>query len=121
MELYNYKAEYLRTIDGDTVKLRVALGLRIFREENIRLARINTPEIFSKDPELKAKAYEAKDFVRDWMENEMKTYGCILIKTKKPDSRDKYGRWLGTIISQDDPNLTLNDLLVQVGLAKIYE
>lgn len=43
--MYTYNAELLRVIDGDTVKVMVDLGFRLYREINLRLLGINAPEL----------------------------------------------------------------------------
>lgn len=43
--MYTYKAIVLRVIDGDTVKLSIDLGFRVFWTSNCRLADINAPEM----------------------------------------------------------------------------
>ena len=42
---YIYKAELIRVIDGDTLRLRVHCGFRITFEDNFRLLGFNAPEI----------------------------------------------------------------------------
>ena len=43
---YQYKAEVVRVVDGDTVDVLIDLGLNVFTKERIRLFGINTPETY---------------------------------------------------------------------------
>jgi hypothetical protein len=42
--MYEYEAEIVRWVDGDTVDLRVSLGFGITRADRFRLYGIDTPE-----------------------------------------------------------------------------
>ena len=45
--MYEYKAKVKKWVDGYTLLLEIDLGFFVTREERIRLARINTPELNS--------------------------------------------------------------------------
>lgn len=63
--LYFYTAEIQSVYDGDTVTAQIDLGFRLHMSKaKLRLLGINTPEMRSKDPEEKKKAYAARDYVR---------------------------------------------------------
>lgn len=112
--MYQYKAIVERVVDGDTIDLTIDLGFKITTHQRIRLAGIDTPEIFSakKDSEEYKLGNEAKLFVESRLaanNNE------VLIRTEKYTG--KYGRYIGTITLADSP-VTLNDELVEKGFAK---
>ena len=88
--MYTYSAKLIRVIDGDSVWLEVDLGFRMSLRDNFRLLGINTPELRSQDPEIKERAYKAKDELERLLSS-----GDITIKTEKAG---KYGRWLVNII-----------------------
>jgi len=111
--MYEYKAEYLSNYDGDTIKFIVDLGFSTFMKITVRLSGVDTPELRDSDPVMKAKAYEAKDFVRELLINAKE----IIIKTEK-DKTGKYGRYLATVY-YDGTNL--NQQLVDAGMAEAYE
>ena len=112
--MYTYKAVIIDVIDGDTVKVDIDLGFGIWlRDQSIRLAKINAPEL--KGDTLKA-AQESKEFLKKLVLNKR-----IQIKTEK-DSKEKYGRWLATILLEEDKNLIdINQKMVAEGHAVTYK
>jgi micrococcal nuclease len=130
--MYTYKLEVTSIYDGDTLNGVVDLGFNIRMDIKVRLARINTPEIRTKDEDEKARGYEARDWLRAFCEK-YKDGLCI-----KTTGKGKYGRWIGEIlIPVDDygydgemekyePCITgdyyvINDILVQEELAEYKE
>ncbi len=114
---YKYKAELVRVVDGDTVVLNVDLGFEIFFKMYVRLAEIDTPEIYGvkKESEEYKKGQEAKKFVEEWFANNSNQ---CLIKSDKDDT-GKYGRYLVHIFppASGFDALSLNTTLVQDGNA----
>ena len=111
---YIRKAEVLRVVDGDTIMVSVDCGFRRFSHEMIRLNRIDTQEIRWID---KIYGLIAKDFVVDCLE----IGSTIYIKTYKGDA---FGRWLAEVYFHDEETdewINLNDVLLDNGLAVIYE
>jgi micrococcal nuclease len=112
--MYQYKAKIERVVDGDTIDMTIDLGFKVTTHQRIRLAGIDTPEIFSvkKDSEEYKKGLGAKEFVENRLaanNNE------VLIETEKYTG--KYGRYIGTITLADS-EITLNDELVEKGIAR---
>lgn len=112
--MYEYSAELIRVVDGDTIDLEVDQGLEVLRRLRFRLASINTDELHSPDPEKRKRAVEAKEFLENCFVGVVK----ITIKTYK-DRKEKYGRYLVDIFVNDDPE-SLNQKLLNVGLADPY-
>jgi len=108
---YNVK-EFVKFVDGDTVDIVLDLGFEVYRKERIRINRIDTPEIKSKDELERKLALEAKDYVGIWLINQKQ----VRIKTFKDD---KYGRLLGEFYG--DNNVCLSDLLIEKGYAWAYD
>ena len=113
--MYEYKATLIRVTDGDTVWLSVRTGFRCSMQLEFRLAHIDCKPIGT--PEGAA----AAAFVTDWFAD---ANGEVVIQTsvgaRGVDKQEKWGRWLAVIrISADAP--TLNDILVQRGMAVPYE
>ncbi len=97
--------------DGDTFKVDIddyppIIGKNIA----IKIANIDTPDLNSKDPELKMKAYKAKIFTKNFLEN-----GSVVIL--KNIKRDKYFR-LNADVIVDGKNL--GDELLKNKLALPY-
>lgn len=77
--------------DGDTFKVDIdSYPPIIGKNISIRIANIDTPEIKSKDPEVRKKAYAAKDFIKNVLENGH----VVFLKNIK---RDKYFRILAEV------------------------
>ena len=113
--MYEYKADIIRVIDGDTVVMNIDLGFGIRFQETVRLAGINTPEIFGvkKDSDEYKKGIEAKTLVENLLRD-----SSIMIQTEK-DKKGKYGRYIATIIIKGiDGDINLNERLVTENLAE---
>ena len=104
--MYEYSAEIIRWIDGDSVILNVDLGFRLHREDSFRLLGINTPELRGSDRPrgLQAKAY---------VEAAAPVGSTVLIRTEKAG---KYGRWLCTILTENNRELIKDMLADGVGV-----
>jgi micrococcal nuclease len=107
--LYVYRAKVIKVVDGDTLDLSVDLGMEITKSTRVRLIGINCPE--TNTPEGK----QAKAYVEAWCLSNPE----VLIHTTK-DRKEKYGRYLATVVSPGIQGQTLNQLLLDVGLAAHY-
>lgn len=111
--MYIYNALLSRVVDGDTIDVVIDIGFKLTTKQRIRLAHINTPEIFrtkTDSPSYK-KGIQAKQYVEKRLldnDNKMK------IETFKTPG--KYGRYIGVVILEDS-DLSLNQELVQKGYA----
>jgi micrococcal nuclease len=103
--MYSYKAEVVRIVDGDTVRLRVDVGFFLTFEQNFRLRGINAPEINT------PAGVEAKKALTDILSSRG---GYWAIQTFKID---KYGRWLVDIWWEPG---TVNQMMVDRGFAVPY-
>lgn len=106
--MYTYRIKEIRVIDGDTISGTVDLGFNIFTVNNFRLARINCPEIKG---ECRPKGLLAKKFTEDFISTQEE----FIIHVH---GKDKYGRWLATVINDD--NIILNEELIKEGHATKY-
>lgn len=108
---YTYRAELIRVVDGDTVRLKIDLGFFIEVHESFRLYGIDTPEIRGKTRKegLKAKKH-VEDRFAEAKQNDRDITACV-------HKKGKYGRWLAEIFFDDD---SLNEELVEKGLAVEY-
>lgn len=108
---YIYTALVIKVVDGDTVVV-VDLGFRIKSEMRVRLYGIDTPEINSSVESERLAANTAKVKVQSMILGQE-----VYIETFKVD---KYGRYLAKIFLDSVDGITLNDVLVEHGLAKPY-
>ena len=112
--MYEYAATVNRVVDGDTIDVTLDLGFSIQYQARIRLLGINTPESRTRDKAEKARGLAAKDYGVDWCEAQE----AIVIQTSL-DKRGKFGRVLGRVLGVD--GYCLNDVLVDVGHAEVYD
>lgn len=112
--MYEYKAKVVDVLDGDTVKLDIDLGFSmVVKGEIVRLYGVNTMEKTSKIAEEKALALKAKARVE-----ELCPIGSDIVLQTFKDKKEKYGRYLGTLITKD--YRVVNEMLVEEGLAVKY-
>ena len=103
--------------DGDSGWIFTDLGRRGYSNWKYRLYGIDTPELTDKDPEMKVKAYEARDWVREQIEGKQ-----IYFQSKELD--EKWGRVL--IVAWVNPDdfgdisKSINKQLIDLGHAKPY-
>ena len=112
--MYTYKAAVIDVVDGDTIKVDIDLGFGVWlRNQTVRMAKINAPEL--KGETLNA-AQESKEFLKKLILNKW-----VTIITQK-DSKEKYGRWLATVLLEEDKNsIDINGKMVAEGFAKKYQ
>jgi len=120
MDLWQYRADVERVVDGDTLDLRIDLGFGVTLtgdEARIRLHDIDTAEIYgsSRDSEEYQTGQVHKQFVEDWVAEAADEPWPFLVETRKDDERGKYGRWLATIHRRDDGAILNGDLLAEFG------
>lgn len=94
--MYTYKLNITSIYDGDTLNGVVDLGFNIRMDIKVRLARVNTPELRTKDPDEKVAGYAARDWLREFCE---KYKDGLLVKTT---GKGKYGRWIGELLLSED-------------------
>lgn len=108
---YTYRARVTNVVDGDTLDCEIQLGFYVAATHRLRLLRVDTAELNSRDPLERAKALEAKQFLIEQVLNRV-----AVIQTFKADS---FGRFLAEVYYEiDGVQLNLNDELLKAGLAK---
>ncbi|WP_336364727.1 thermonuclease family protein [Halalkalicoccus salilacus] len=117
MELWQYRADVERVVDGDTLDLSIDLGfgVRLTGDEaRVRLRDVDTAEIFgtAKDNDEYDKGQQHKEFVEEWIAEGADEEWPFFVETRKDDERGKYGRWLAIIIRRTD-GANLNEDLVE--------
>ena len=107
-----------RVIDGDTVEATVDCLFDIKKvEQKIRLYGIDTPELSSTKPEIRASAKAAKVRLTELVQN--KSVKLTSYKNIEADlDTDKYGRYLAIINLEDGTNV--NQLMLTEGYGKEY-
>ena len=104
---YKYEAIVLDVYDGDSIKVQIDLGFKIFINRRLRLLGLDAPEL---------RGEERQDGLasRDWLRKQI-LGKKITVHTIK-DKRGKYGRYLAKLYI-DGEQSSLNDLLIKNGLA----
>ena len=106
--MYEYRAEVIRVVDGDTVDVEVDLGFRIGQQMRLRLVGINAPELHTLD------GPPARDHLAGLV-------GILpvrlTIRTVK-DRTEKYGRYLASLIRDD--GIDVNASMMADGFAVAY-
>jgi micrococcal nuclease len=119
--MHEYNARLVRVIDGDTIVCDIDLGFGIWlKKEHVRLARINTPEIRTKDLKEKFAGMEAKEYVIGIFEDLAYFDRYFTLKTFK--NSGKYGRYIAEVLLHlsNGEVINLNDDLLDRGLAALY-
>lgn len=113
--MYQYKAIITKVIDGDTVDVDIDLGFEVWlRNQRIRLYGIDTPESRTSDKVEKVFGNLAKDKILSFCP----IGASIILQTKTDDSRGKYGRILGELITEDGTNV--NQYMIDNNYAVAY-
>jgi micrococcal nuclease len=116
--MYEYEAEVMRVVDGDTIDVIFDMGMEIMfgnvrKPKRLRLYGINTPETFGvkKDSEEYAAGKKATEWLKERIEGK-----TVVIRTVQ-DKTGKYGRYLATVMLG---GVNLNLEMVKLGLAVEY-
>jgi micrococcal nuclease len=114
--VYEYAAQVLSILDGDSVKVDVDLGFSIRQKMTLRLYGIDTPEVVGAS---KAAGLAAKEYLAGLLTDVvLGGFKPVTIRTFK-DKGDKYGRLLVLIYVGTDP-IPVNDKMISAGHAKAY-
>lgn len=108
-DIYVRNAKVIRVIDGDTAEFNVDLGCDITINMTCRLNGINAPEVRS----------AAGKVSKEWLLAKLPAHTKVVIQTFE-DKKEKYGRYLAEVYLPDT-TISLNDQLVQLGLAVAYK
>jgi micrococcal nuclease len=103
--MYEYRAEVVRVIDGDTLVLDLDLGFNIRNRVTARLLGVDTAETYgvSHESDEYRAGKEQAQFVREWLAKADR----LIVRTNK---QGKYGRWLARI--ENSEGEVLNDRLI---------
>jgi len=100
--MYEYKAIVSRVVDGDTVDVDIDLGFNVWlKKQRIRLYGIDTPESRTRDKVEKIFGNLAKAKVLEFCP----VGSSIILQTRTDDSRGKYGRILGELVTLEGTNV----------------
>lgn len=109
---YVYRADVISVYDGDTITVDIDLGLSIKVRAKCRLLGIDTPEIRTRSTLEKVAGFEARDRLREMIQDKTVTLHSVA----KPD---KYGRLLVQVWTEEDG--CVNQVLLDEGFARVYD
>lgn len=112
--MYEYAAKIERWIDADTLLVHIDLGFSCFREERIRLARINAWEIKSESPYQRRWARSATFQAR----KKFPRGSSVIIQTKKNPVQDMYARYIAEVVCK---GVNVSDVLVTLKGVEIFQ
>lgn len=111
--MFQYQAEVIRVVDGDTLDARIDLGFSVWVKKRVRLYGIDAWESRTRDLQEKAKGILAKDRLIDILNS---CGGKFMLKSH---GIGKFGRCLGELyINASDTSV--NKMLVSEGHAVKY-
>lgn len=99
--------------DGDTVKivLNIPINNTLYKW-NCRIARVDTPELRTRNIKEKQFGYQVRDFLREMILDKIVKVKCL--------DFDKYGRLLIEIIGIEEKEINISDWLISNNYAFEY-
>lgn len=116
--MYEYKANLIKVVDGDTVDVDIDLGFGVWlKDERVRIAGIDTPESRTSDKVEKLFGLAAKKRVQELLADKvvLKTFAA----KDGEDMKGKFGRILGDFYVGNDKKL-LTEVMIDEGHAVPY-
>lgn len=103
--MWEYRARAVEVVDGDTIDVVVDLGFHLTRQIRLRLADVDTHEIYGTPEESLEHQRGDREaaFVREWLPSigaseDVETWPLV-VRTSK---RGKYGRYIATVTRERD-------------------
>lgn len=109
-KFYQYVAECLRVIDGDTIIATINVGFDVTLKKYVRLHGINAPELNSTDPATRISAQASKDFLSSVLPVGTEFW----VDSKK---LDPYKRPIAVIYLPKNLTVSVNQMMIDAGHA----
>ena len=116
--MYEYRAELIKVVDGDTVDVDIDLGFGVWlKDERVRIMGIDTPESRTRDQVEKLFGLAAKKRVQELLQKNvvLKTFAA----KDGEDMNGKFGRILGDFYIESEGKL-LTEVMIDEGHAVPY-
>lgn len=104
----------IKVYDGDTIRIRINLGLGVFKDEVIRFKLIDTPEM--KGPDV-AMAIKARNWLDKRLRKAIEDDDTVIIETKN-ERRCKYHRLLSDVYINGE---NVSEEMLGLGFKKIIK
>jgi micrococcal nuclease len=115
---FEYHARVKQVVDGDTIVVDIDLGFDVvLSNQKVRFNGIDTPESRTTDKVEKVFGLYSKEFVKKFIE---KCENYVIVRTYLSDSTEKFGRILGDILDPKHMDKSLNETMIDEGLAVKY-
>ena len=90
-------------VDGDTLDLQVDLGMMTYRRMTLRLADVDTAEIWGVNASKNGQRHA--EFVAEWVAEAIEAGGEWPLTVETLEQTGKYGRYIGHIWNSDGEHL----------------
>ena len=118
---YNFRVTKIKKVlDGDTIDVVIDLGFDLAKTERVRIAGVDTPEKRTRDLEEKALGLDATNWLKDKLNETIKSDQELTIRTELVGGTGKYGRLLGWLYI-GDAEVSLNQQMIEEGYAWEYD
>ena len=92
--MYEYRAELVRVIDGDTIVVNMDLGLDVWvHDVHLRLRNIDAPEVRTRDAEEKERGLASKQY----LENVLAGHRHLVVATYK--DKTSFNRYVADVMA----------------------
>lgn len=114
---YTYNAKVVEVVDGDTIDVEIDLGFETRITTRLRVAGVNTAEVYGVDKESTEYALGAahQAETETFVENGRETYQWPFYLYSREYERGKYGRIIGSLYSKEQDEWLRRSLINTFG------
>jgi endonuclease YncB( thermonuclease family) len=112
-QLFFFPADVVSVYDGDTITTQIKLPFNLSKLSKVRLAKIDTPEISTRNKVEKVLGYKAKDRMIELCGDK------VWLESLEGGKEDKYGRVLANLYTLD--GIDIAETLINEHLGVAYD
>ena len=112
-QLFFFPADVVSVYDGDTITTQIKLPFNLSKLSKVRLAKIDTPEIRTRNKVEKVLGYKAKDRMIELCGDK------VWLESLEGGKEDKYGRVLANLYTLD--GIDIAETLINEHLGVSYD
>ena len=113
---YMFLIRQFRVVDGDSIKMEIDLGFHMRADVDVRLMGIDAPE--RRGDATRECGVAVTEVVRKWMASRFHGDESLILVSR---GLDKYGRSLGDVLENGQPEKGLCDFLLEHNLVHPYD